>query len=74
VLVDGRRVAAQTIMSGTFEHEFTASPVGPVPPTGRPFTLHLQNIFRFDGDGRLAEEWCQYDNLLLLDELGVSRR
>ena len=48
VLVDGRWAAAQTRMAGVFEREFTASPVGPLPPTGRGFVLDRQNIFRYD--------------------------
>ena len=72
IVVEGDFVAAQTTMAGTFDEQFTQSPVGPLPPTGRPFALHLLNIFRYDGTGRLAEEWAQYDNRDLLHQLGVA--
>jgi hypothetical protein len=37
-------------------HEFTDSPVGALPPTGKGGVFELTNIFRFDDAGRLAEE------------------
>ena len=74
VMVEGDYVGSQTRMTGTFEHEFTASPVGTLPPTGAPFTLNLQNLFRYDSDGRLAEEWVQYDQRDMLRQLGAEGR
>lgn len=74
VLVDGRWVAAQTRMAGVFEREFAASPVGPLPPTGEGFVLDLQNIFRYDDSGKLAEEWAQYDLRGMLAQLGAAGR
>ncbi len=71
VVVEGNFVAAQTTMAGVFEREFTQSPAGPLPPTGRRFTLDLINIFRYDETGRLAEEWAQFDNCGLLRQLGA---
>lgn len=74
ILVDGRWVAAQTRMSGVFEREFTASPVGPLPPTGEGFVLDLQNIFRYDDSWKLVEEWTQYDLRGMLAQLGAAGR
>jgi hypothetical protein len=74
VLVDGRWVAAQTRMAGVFEREFTASPVGPLPPTGEGFVLDLQNIFRYDDSWKLVEEWAQYDLRGMLAQLGAAGR
>ena len=34
----------------------------------------LINIFRYDGDGRLAEEWIQTDNRSVLRQLGAEGR
>jgi len=35
--------------------------------------LHDRAIFfRYDEDGRLAEEWAQFDNLGFLRQLGVA--
>lgn len=74
IIVEGNFVAAQTTFSGVFEREFTQSPVGPLPPTGRRFTQNLINLFQYDEEGRLAEEWVQYDNRELLRELGAEGR
>jgi len=72
IMVDGHFVAARTRMSGIFQHEFTHSPIGLVQPTGKPVSLVIHNFFRYDDQGRLAEEWAQFDNLGFLKELGVG--
>lgn len=72
ILVDGHFVAARTRMSGVFEHEFPYSPVGLVRPTGKPVTFVIHNFFRYDDDGRLAEEWAELDNLGFVEQLGVD--
>ena len=62
MVVEGDYVACQTTITGTFVREFTHSPVGPLPPNGRRVVFDLINIFRYDDQGRLAEEWVQTDN------------
>jgi predicted ester cyclase len=74
MIVEGDYVACQTTIEGTFVHEFTQSPVGPLPPTGRRVTFELMNIFRYDDQGRLAEEWVQTDNRSRLRQLGAEDR
>ncbi len=74
IVVEGDFVAAQTTFTGVFAREFTQSPVGPLPPTGEPFTQQLINLFRYDETGRLAEEWVQYDTRGLLRQLGAEGR
>jgi predicted ester cyclase len=69
VVVEGNYVACQTTISGTFVREFTQSPVGPVPPNGQRVTFELTNIFRYDDEGRLAEEWIQTDSRSVLRQL-----
>jgi predicted ester cyclase len=73
-VVEGNYVACQTTITGTFEHEFTHSPVGPLPPTGNWVVFELMNIFRYDDAGRLAEEWIQTDNRSVLRQLGAEGR
>jgi hypothetical protein len=34
-------------------------------------TFELTNMFRYDDDGRLAEEWIQTDNRSVLRQLGA---
>lgn len=71
IIVEKSFVAARTTMAGVFEREFP-SPIGTIQPNGAPMTLNLINLFRYDDDGRLAEEWVQYDNLGFLRQLGVE--
>ena len=72
VVVEGDYVACQTTIAGTFVREFTHSPVGPLAPNGERVVFELMNIFRYDAEGRLAEEWVQYDNRSRLRQLGVD--
>jgi predicted ester cyclase len=74
ILVDGDHVACQTWMEGTFTSEFTQSPAGPLPPNGRRVVFDLINIFRFDDQGRLIEEWVRTDNRAVLRQLGAEGR
>jgi predicted ester cyclase len=74
MLVEGDYVACQTIIAGTFAREFTRSPVGPLPPNGKPVAFELINIFRYDDQGRIAEEWIQTDNRSRLRQLGAEGR
>ena len=74
VIVEGNYVACQTTIDGTFVREFTQSPVGPLPPNGQRVTFELTNIFRYDDDGRLAEEWIQTDSRSVLRQLGAEGR
>jgi predicted ester cyclase len=72
IVVEGDYVACQTTITGTFVREFTHSPVGSLPPTGSRVVLELINIFRYDDQGRLAEEWVQTDNRSRLRQLGAD--
>jgi predicted ester cyclase len=74
MVVEGDYIACQTTISGTFAREFTHSPVGPLPPNGERVVLELTNIFRYDEQGRLAEEWVQTDNRSRLRQLGAEGR
>lgn len=57
----GDYMAARTHFTGIFSRPFTASPAGTLQPNGKRFEYHAMNIFRYVADGRLAEEWIQYD-------------
>ena len=74
IVAEGDYVACQTMIAGTFVREFTHSPVGPLPPNGNRVVFELMNIFRYDGQGRLAEEWVQTDNRSRLRQLGAEGR
>ena len=51
---------------------FTYSPIGPVEPTGQHLEWEVIGTFRYDDDGRLAEEWVETDYRSLLTKLGVT--
>ncbi len=69
-VAEGDFVSTRITISGIFDHEL-ASAGGAVPPTGKPIALNIINMFRFDQDGKIAEEWAQFDNLGFLTQLGV---
>ncbi len=74
VVVEGDYVASQTTIAGTFAREFTHSPVGSLPPNGQRVSFELSNIFRYDDEGRLADEWVQTENRSVLRQLGAEGR
>jgi len=63
--------AARTTFSGVFKRPFTKSPIGTIQPNGKPVFYKINNVFRYAPDGRLIEEWAQYDSRLLLERMGV---
>ncbi len=72
VIVDGNFLAARTAFSGDFTGVFTYSPIGPVEPTGQHLEWEVIGIFKYDDEGRLAEEWVQTDYRSFLTKLGVA--
>ena len=46
-------------------------PLGPFPATGRPFTLPLCELWRFDAGGRVIGGDLYYDQASLLAQLGL---
>jgi predicted ester cyclase len=72
IIVDGNFMAARTTFSGDFTGVFTYSPIGPVEPTGKHLEWEVIGTFRYDDEGRLAEEWVQTDYRGLLTKLGVT--
>jgi hypothetical protein len=72
VVAEGDLIACQTWIEGTFVRPFAASPVGLVEPNNARVLWDLSNIFRFDDEGRLVEEYVRTDNRSLLRQLGVD--
>jgi predicted ester cyclase len=72
IIADGSFLAARDTFSGDFTGTFSYSPIGPVGPTGEHVEWEVMNTFRYDDDGRLAEEWVQTDYRSLLAKLGVT--
>lgn len=72
IIADGRFLAARNTFSGEFTNVFTASPIGPLEPTGEYVEWEVINTFRYDDDERPAEEWVQTDYRSFLTKLGVT--
>src|SRR5262245_57137925 len=70
IVAEGEYMACQTWIEGTFVREFMQSPAGPVPPNGQRVVWDLINLFRFDEQGRLVEEWVRTDYRSFLRQLG----
>jgi predicted ester cyclase len=71
IVAEGNYIACQTWIEGKFVREFTQSPAGSLPPNGQRVVWDLSNIFRFDDQGRLAEEWVRTDYRSFLRQLGA---
>ena len=74
MFVEGNQIACQTWIEGTFVREFTMSPAGALNPNGARVIWDLINIFRFDDEGRLVEEWVRTDYRSFLRQLGAEGR
>lgn len=72
IVADGDLIACQTWIEGTFVREFTMSPAGPLPPNGARVTWDLINIFRFNAEGKLIEEFVRTDYRSFLRQLGAE--
>ena len=64
--------ACQTWSEGSFVREFTHSLADSLPPNGQRVVWDLQNIFRFDDQGRLVEEWVRTDYRSSLRQLATE--
>jgi len=72
MIVEGNKISCQTWIEGRFVREFTMSPAGPLPPNGALVRWDLINIFIFDDDGRLVEEFVRTDYRHFLRQLGAA--
>ena len=62
---EGDRVGSRVVIRATHQGAFRG-----LAPTGRSVTWTNMNIHHVAG-GKIAEQWCQYDVLSLLDQLGA---
>jgi predicted ester cyclase len=72
IVAEGDYIACQTWIEGKFVREFAQSPVGPLPPNGQRVVWDLLNIFRFDRQGRIVEEWVRANYGSFLQQLGAE--
>jgi len=72
VVMEDHYIACQTTIEGDFVREFTQSPVGSLPPNGQHVVFELTNIFHYDDEGRIQDEYVQTDNRSVLQQLGAE--
>jgi steroid delta-isomerase-like uncharacterized protein len=66
VIAEGDQVVSRYTIQGT--HQGETEDFGP--PTGRQMVLEGITVHRFEGD-KIVEEWERYDNLSVLQQLGL---
>jgi hypothetical protein len=67
VAAEGDRVAGRFSLRGTHR-----GPLFGIPATGRPVDVGVMVIVRFDAAGKWVEDWACWDQLGLLQQLGVA--
>jgi predicted ester cyclase len=67
ILADGDKVVSRIRFRGT--HQGETEEFGP--PTGRQLEQEGITIHRIEG-GKIVEEWNQFDNLSILQQLGLA--
>jgi steroid delta-isomerase-like uncharacterized protein len=67
VIAEGEKVVSRYTFRGT--HQGETEEFGP--PTGRHFELEGISMHRFE-DGKIVEDWDRYDNLGVLQQLGLA--
>jgi steroid delta-isomerase-like uncharacterized protein len=65
-IAEGEKVVTRYMVSGTHQGEFFG-----VAPTGERITMSGITIDRFDEDGKMVEEWPEYDLLGVMQQLGA---
>jgi steroid delta-isomerase-like uncharacterized protein len=66
VLPSGDKVVARVRATGTHEGEFMG-----MPATGKSFDVQLVDIIRFGDDGLAREHWGVFDQMAMMQQLGV---
>jgi steroid delta-isomerase-like uncharacterized protein len=66
VISSGDKAVARVRATGTHRGEFMG-----MPPTGKAVDVQMIDIIRFGDDGRVLEHWGVFDQLTMLQQLGV---
>jgi steroid delta-isomerase-like uncharacterized protein len=67
VLPSGDKVVARVRVTGTHQGEFMG-----IPPTGKSIDVQLIDIIRFGDDGLGHEHWGVFDQMKMMQQLGVA--
>lgn len=70
ILLQGDYAATLRVVKGTFDRPLP-TPNGVIPPNGKSVQVDMVCVLRFNEEGKLAEDWTQFDNLGLLTQLGA---
>jgi predicted ester cyclase len=70
-VAEGDAVATRVTFTGTFQKPLAFSGQPSLPPTGKPITLEMSFVHRLSPDGKIAEDWETYDQLVFLTQLGA---
>jgi len=68
----GEWTAVMGVMEGTFTEPMPRPDGATIPPTGRSFQIPMVTLGRWNKDGLLIEEYLFWDNLALLNQIGVG--
>ncbi len=72
IVAEGNYIACQTRIEGMFVRDFTQVQAGALRPNGQRVVWDLLNIFLFDDQARLVEEWLRTDYRSFLRQLGAT--
>ncbi len=69
MVAEGDIVMIYSVWSGTNTGEFMG-----MPPTNKPVKMDQVDIIRFDASGKAVEHWAVYDNLTMMEQLGMMSK
>lgn len=65
VVAEGDLLAMRAVLTGTFQSEFYD-----ISPTRAPVEVVFTVIYRFNDEGKIAEEWLEFDTLAFAQQFG----
>ena len=66
MIAEGDKVVARVSLSGTHQGEFMG-----IDPTGNRVTITGIDILRINAEGKIVEHWGNFDDLSMMQQLGV---
>lgn len=65
VVAEGDLLAMRAVLTGTFQSELYN-----ISPTGAPVEVVFTVMYRFNDEGKIAEEWLEFDTLAFAQQFG----
>ena len=66
IVAEGDRVVVRSMLSGTQQGEFMG-----IAATGKPVSVQMIDIVRFDSAGKVVEHWGVMDQATMMQQLGA---